>query len=140
MANDWISKFKICLQSAGVGALRPLSDLIIAEPSRVVYKPFTTVVGKNGVGRNVPMGFPVISWAWDWLPQNDIEQLRQFEEQDVYIETETDSGVSREFKIFAAYAQPFVLGDAERRIARDGADAFREKRALTMEFGAPVAQ
>lgn len=135
MANSWTSKFKICLETDGVNGLRPLSELICADPSRVFYKTFTSVAGKNGVGQEVEMGFPVARWTWDWLPQTDIDTLQQFERQNVYIETETENGVTREFRIFVCYLQRLRLGEMNQQVAHDGRDdGLRQRRSVEAEF------
>ncbi len=139
--QNWLSKFQIALEADGVNGLRPLSDLILADPSRSPYQPFTRNVGKNGRGHNLRMGFPTCAWVWDWLPQTDIDILRGYEAQDVYIRTETDEGATRAFKIFLCYAQPLTLGDIETRIAfaeRD--DGIRQRRAVTLEFFGLIEQ
>lgn len=139
---NWISKFKLARAADGVGALQPLSALILAEPNRAPYQQFTRTVGKNGVGANVRVGFPMVSWLWNWLPQTDIQVLQGYEAQDVYIATETDTGVTaRAYRIFACYAQPLVLGDIDRRIAYDGPnDGLRQRRPVSWEFTSLVEQ
>lgn len=131
----WLSKFQLALEADGVNALRPLSELILADPSRAAYQSFTRVVGKNGAGHTLRVGFPTCAWVWDWLPQVDIDILRGYEAQDVLIRTETDEGATRAFKIFACYAQPLIFGDIDARVAfaeRD--DGIRQRRGVTLEF------
>lgn len=132
--NDWISKFQIALQTVGFNAMRPLSELVLAEPNRAPYQDFTRVVGKNGMGHNLRMGFPTCRWEWDWLPQTDIDVLQGYEAQNVYIRTETDTGAVRRFRYFACYLQPLVLGAIDRRVGVDGNDGLRQKRPVTLEF------
>lgn len=137
----WISKFKICLASAGVNMQRPLSELVIAEPTRAPYKPYAQIFGRNGQGHQLRGGFPTCSWIWDNLPQTDIDVLQGFEAQDVYITTETDTGARRAYLTFACYAQPLLLGDAERRVAYDEpSDGMRQQRPCTMEFFGLIEQ
>ena len=131
---SWLSKFRICLQSDGIAAMRPLSDLILAEPNRALYQPFTNIVGKNGIGHNVEAGFPFARWEFDWLPQTDIDVLQGYEARDVFIQTEVQTGVIRQFRVFACYAQRLVLGEINRRVAYDGQDGLRQRRPVTMEF------
>lgn len=138
--SNWMSKFKICLASDGTGALQPLSDLLCADPSRVFYKAFATVAGKNGLGQEVEMGFPVARWSWDWLPQHEIDLLQGYEQQNVYIVTETETGVTREFQRFVCYLQRLRLGEMEQQVAHDGRDdGLRQRRSVEAEFSQLVA-
>lgn len=132
--SDWRSKFQIALQADGLNAMRPLSELIVAEPNRAPYQSYTRSPGKNGLGHNVRMGFPTCRWEWDALPQTDIDVLQQYEMQNVYIRTETEIGVVRQFRYFACYLQPLIYGDINRRVAVEGNDGLRQKRPVTLEF------
>lgn len=133
--TSWVSKFMIALASDGAALMRPLSELVVAEPSVTGYRPFTSVAGKNGLGHVLRIGFPVESWQWNWLPQTDIDILRNYEAQNVIIQTETDEGASvRVFKIFSCYCQPLVLGPINRKVAWGVLDGARQKRPVTMEF------
>lgn len=139
--STWLSKFKICLQSDGLNALRPLSELIIAEPNRAPFLEYTRIVGKNGAGHNITDGFPTCRWEWNELPQTDIDVLQGYSAQDVYIQTEVNTGVPRQFRIYACYAQPLIYGDINRRVAYDGAnDGLRQRRPVAMEFFGLVDQ
>lgn len=132
---DWKSKFQIALQTDGFNAMRPLSDLIIAEPNTVFFQEYTRILGKNGMGQQLRGGFPIARWEWDWLPQTDIDVLKRYEAQNVYLRTETNAGVVRRFQYFAGYAQFLQLGEIDRRVAHDGPnDGIRQRRAVNWEF------
>lgn len=134
--SRWISKFQIGLQSDGFSSLKRLSDLIIADPNTVSFLEYTRIVGKNGMGQQLRVGFPIARLGWTWLPQIDIDTLKRYEGQDVYLRTETNEGaLARRFRYFAGYAQFLQLGAIDRRVAHDGPnDGIRQRRAVTWEF------
>lgn len=139
--NDWLSKFQIAKVADGVDALTPLSDLIVAEPNAYAFQRFRRVVGRNGVGANVRVGFPFAVSTWRWLPQQDIDILQEYEAQELYVRCETDTGVtSRDYQIFRCYAQPLELGETDRNVGFDAPDdGLRQRRPVSWEWSSMVA-
>lgn len=135
---NWLSKLQLCLQTDGVSALRPLSDLVLADPTLITFQPFSTVIGKNGEGEELEMGFPVIKWQWNWLPQTDIAVLQGYERKRVYVRTETQTGTIRRFKVYAAYLQRLRLGDPIVAAYDGPPDGVRQKRSVEAEFSQGV--
>lgn len=138
---DWISKFKLALAADGVNALRPLNELVIADPTTPVFSPFAEIAGRDNLGREIETGLPTARWTWDWLPQTDIDVLQGYEKQYVYVTTVTERGVTREFKTYYAYMQRLRLGDIGTSVAFDGPnDGLRQRRSVEVEFTAMELQ
>lgn len=131
----WTSKFQIALQADGVNALRPLSELILADPNTYQFFEYRSVVGRNGLGVEVPMGFPYALLTWTELPQQDIDILNRYAGQFVIVRAETNEGVTaRAYTVFSGYAQRLQLGAPPRRIAFDGQDGLRQRRSVSWEW------
>ena len=67
--------------------LRQLRYRGISEPDSFSYNPYSTVV-TDGAGLPRGYGFPVASWTWDALSQDEVNKLLDF------FATDTDAGVS----------------------------------------------
>lgn len=139
MRIDWLSKLQLTLQASGVAQLRPLSDLVVADPNTVLFFTHVQVLGRNGNGKELEMGFPSIIWRWDWLPQTDIDILQGYERNLVYVRTETLTGTLRAHVIYQAYMQRLRLGPP-RPAAWDHnpSDGFRQKRPVEIEFSQAI--
>jgi hypothetical protein len=75
-------KYKICLQSDGVGALATID----IDPSRAIYVTVAPTEHKQD-GTPVYQGFDSVDWEFDYITDSLVDQLRPLVGEAVYIKT-----------------------------------------------------
>lgn len=112
-----MSRYQIATFAQGVAGLKDLCELVREEPQST-YQPYTEAVGSDLTGAPIEAGLPVAAWSWDWLSQDDIDQLQQYcsgMSAQVYIRMPKDSGTRRVSGTFLAVMHRPKLGSPEDR-------------------------